>query len=73
MASPDSTHPRTLVDRTQMAHILGVVPRTVQRWQYERGLPVIKLGKYLRYDPERVLTWLHGHEQTTASRGSDTQ
>ena len=62
-----STVSRQLMNITELAGRLGV-PKS---WIYERTrcngperIPHLKMGKYLRFDPESEAfkKWLHGHE-----------
>ena len=49
--------------RDQIAHELGITTRTLQRWQNEEGLPVIRVGRLRRYSRENVAQWFLSHEQ----------
>jgi hypothetical protein len=51
------------ITRDQIAHLLGVTPRTVQRWQAEEGLPVTRVARSCLYCPQRVRVWLLALEQ----------
>ena len=49
--------------RDQIAHELGITTRTLQRWQNEEGLPVIRVGRLRRYSRENVAAWFLSREQ----------
>jgi excisionase family DNA binding protein len=49
--------------RDQIAHELGITTRTLQRWQNEEGLPVIRVGRICRYSRESVAAWFLSREQ----------
>ena len=59
------TDPKTasFATRDQIAHELGITPRTLQRWQNEEGLPVIKVGRFRRYSRASVAAWMISREQ----------
>jgi excisionase family DNA binding protein len=41
----------------EVAHFLGVSPRTVRDWVYKKIIPFRKAGKTLRFAPEEVEAW----------------
>lgn len=42
----------------QVADLVGVTPKTVQKWAERDGLPAIKIGRESRFRPEDVTAWL---------------
>jgi len=42
----------------EVARLLSVSPRTVRCWIAAEGLPSIRLGRLLRFDPGDVSRWL---------------
>jgi excisionase family DNA binding protein len=49
----------SLLTPAEVAEWLRVTPATLYRWRYERrGPAAIKMGKYLRFRPADVTTWL---------------
>ncbi|TXN72856.1 helix-turn-helix domain-containing protein [Methylobacterium sp. WL6] len=55
-----------LVDRTAAAELLGVSPRTLDRWHLLReGPPRILVGRQVRYRVSALEAWLLAHETTS--------
>ena len=53
---PTTTPP--LLDVTGLAERLGVTERFVRRLVAERRIPFLKLGKFVRFDPQAIEFWL---------------
>lgn len=47
-----------LLDIQGVAEVLGVSVRHVRRLVAERRIPYIKWGRYLRFDPVQLETWI---------------
>ena len=69
-------HPRTnlasteavlLVTTPEIAQRCSVSERTINNWVRERGFPVIRIGRAVRFDPVSVRGWLHRHESGEVS------
>lgn len=45
----------------ELADVLGTNERFVRRLVAERRLPFHKVGKYVRFDPRDIETWLSEH------------
>jgi predicted DNA-binding transcriptional regulator AlpA len=60
----DKKEKRKLINRKEVAEMLGVTTRTVQNWEKnERGLPVKKISpRCYRYDPDEVQRWASGSD-----------
>ena len=43
-----------LMDVNEAANMLGLKPATLYQWAYERRLPVVKLGRALRFRPSDI-------------------
>jgi predicted DNA-binding transcriptional regulator AlpA len=58
------TYPSSeFVDRSEAAALLGVSPRTLDRWHALRlGPPRVKYGRQVRYRLPAVMEWLLQHE-----------
>ncbi len=54
--SPDAL-PRLLTIE-QLADHLGSTPRHVRRLVAERRVPYLKVGRFVRFDPVEIATWL---------------
>lgn len=52
-----------LVDKQAMAQRLGCSASQVDHLR-KQGLPVVKVGMMVRFEPTRVLEWLRSHEGT---------
>lgn len=66
--SHSSGHIQRLLDVSEMAEILNV-PKS---WLYERtrrgqtAIPMVKLGKYVRFDPEAVINFFKTQEKSVS-------
>ena len=48
----------------QMAELLQVSPKSVSRWaSTDLSMPVLRIGRTVRFPKERVLKWLRSREQ----------
>lgn len=48
----------------QLAALLQVSPKSVSRWaSADRSMPVLRIGRTVRFPKERVLRWLRTREQ----------
>ena len=47
-----------LIDTEALAGRLGVTERFVRRLVDERRIPFLKIGKFIRFDPADVATWI---------------
>ena len=50
----------SLLDVEGLANWLGVDVVYVRRLVSERRIPFVKLGKYVRFDPDEVASWVDG-------------
>ena len=48
----------TLVDIATVADLLGVEIRFVRRLVFERRIPYVKVGRYVRFDVTAVARWV---------------
>jgi excisionase family DNA binding protein len=53
---------RPLLDTEAVATALCVTPRHIQRLVTERRIPHIKVGRFVRFDPDELKSWLDGHK-----------
>jgi excisionase family DNA binding protein len=44
-----------LITKEDLAEILGVKPKTVEKWVSQRVIPFVRINKTLRFDPEAVI------------------
>lgn len=52
-----------LLDRHEAARLLGISPRTLDRWHVLReGPPRIRYGRNVRYRGSAIEQWLQGRE-----------
>ena len=71
MTTPSRT--ARLLTTDDLAAMVGVKPRTVERWRAAgEGPPFMMFGRAIRYHPARVQAWMLAREQgtTSASRGT---
>ena len=59
--------PAALLNRRQVAEILGIKPQTLANWLSDgrHDLPVIRFGKTVRYKASDVSEFVESHAQTT--------
>lgn len=50
---------RILVNAGKLAEILSVELSTIRWWTFAHKIPVVRLGKYRRYNPEAVIEALN--------------
>lgn len=61
-ASAQSVAPE-FIRKPELARLLGVSPRTIDRWHAKRiGPPRVKIGKQVLYRHESVREWLMAQE-----------
>jgi excisionase family DNA binding protein len=51
-------HLRVLLDGAEVATVLRTTPRHVRRLVEERRIPFVKVGRFIRFDPDDVEAWL---------------
>ena len=54
-----------LIDIPTAAEHLGTSPRHIRRLVAERRIPYLKLGHYVRFDPDELEAWLDDHRVKT--------
>ena len=47
-----------LLSIDELAERLGVTQRHVRRLVAERRVPFLKVGRFIRFDPAKIATWL---------------
>jgi excisionase family DNA binding protein len=53
------SHPRRpLLDVAEVAAYLRDSPRHIRRLVAERRIPCVKVGRYVRFDPDEIDAWL---------------
>lgn len=50
-----------LVRMEDVAKALGVTERHVRRLVTERRIPFVRVGYFIRFDPEELARWVQGH------------
>jgi excisionase family DNA binding protein len=58
-AAVDDSLP-SLLDARGLADRLGITERHVRRLVAERRIPFVKVGRFVRFDPVAVASWLAG-------------
>jgi excisionase family DNA binding protein len=56
-----------------VAEWLGVEVVFVRRLVAERRIPFVKIGKFVRFDPAEVLTWIDGQRVKPVQRSSQVR
>ncbi len=67
MSAPTTTEAE-LLDDAAIARITGVTLRMAQRLIYERRVPVVKIGRYLRVRRSDLDAWLDANTQPAVTR-----
>jgi excisionase family DNA binding protein len=49
-----------LLDIDETARLLNTTPRFVRRLVQERRVPYLKVGRFIRFDPDEIDAWLDG-------------
>ncbi len=47
-----------LLTMNELAERLGVTPRHVRRLVADRRVPFLRVGRFIRFDPAQIVTWL---------------
>ena len=47
-----------LLTMDELAERLGVPPRHIRRLVAERRVPFLRVGRFIRFDPAKIATWL---------------
>ena len=58
-----------LLSMDQLAETLGVTRRHVRRLVDERRVPFLRVGRFIRFDPQQVATWLDSNRVPARVRG----
>ena len=67
MSAPTTTEAE-LLDDAAIARITGVTLRMAQLLIYERRVPVVKIGRYLRVRRSDLDAWLDANTQPAVTR-----
>ncbi|WP_339951185.1 helix-turn-helix domain-containing protein [uncultured Albimonas sp.] len=63
---------RRYLSPAELSRLLGVTPRTLNRWHEARiGPPRVKVGSMVLYDCEKLPEWLDCHECRPVERRTD--
>jgi excisionase family DNA binding protein len=66
---PDAEPLPHLLTIDQLAEHLGVTQRHIRRLVAERRIPFLKVGRFVRFDPSDVGTWLDVTRRRARSSG----
>ncbi len=58
-----------LLSIDELAERLGVTPRHVRRLVAERRVPLLRVGKFIRFDPAAIVEWLDAASQPGSTAG----
>jgi excisionase family DNA binding protein len=59
---------KRLLDIDQIVDRLNISKNTVYSWVYQKKIPYIKLGRNVRFDPEKIERWLKSKEVAEYAR-----
>ena len=62
----DLHDPRTLIAMTDVALRLGTSERHVRRLVAERRIPIVKVGRFVRFDAHEIEHWIDDHRVAPA-------
>ncbi len=63
-----TTNATRLLTQRQLAEMLGVTPRSLERWRETGdGPPFLRVGGLVRYTPADVSGWLETRRRTSTS------
>lgn len=63
-----------LLTQRQFAEMLGVTPRSLERWRETGdGPPFLRVGGLVRYAPADVSAWLETRRRTSTSAPADAE
>ena len=57
-----------LLTMDELAERLGVTPRHVRRLVAEKRVPYVKVGRFVRFDPAAIASWLDQSRVTVSPR-----
>jgi len=60
---PERLIDERLLTTREVADFLGVHEKTVRRWQRAGGLPCVRQGRWIRYQPVDVLRWISARKE----------
>lgn len=66
---PTIPEPVLLVTTPEIAKLCSVSERTINNWVRERGFPVTRIGRAVRFDPVSVRMWLRRHQSGAVTAG----
>lgn len=55
---------RHLWNKRELAQYLGLKIWTIDAWVCQRKIPFLKLGRVVRFDPDKIEKWLEEREVT---------
>lgn len=58
-----------LMTTDEVADLLSVKPATIRKWVHLQEIPVVRLGRAVRFDHETIAAWVK--EKTVASKKWD--
>jgi len=59
----------TYLTPAQVAQLLKVSPKTISRWALQdASMPVLRLGRVVRFPEQRLMVWLQQREQGLSGR-----
>ena len=59
-----------LLSTKEVADAIGIAPETVRFWRHAgRGPTVVRVGRYVRYRPEDVESWLDSQSTVSPANG----
>jgi len=67
IARPTSTGPAQLLDYQELSSWLNDSVRHLRRLVNERRIPYVKVGHFVRFDPEQIRLWLETNGRAPVS------
>lgn len=54
---------RLLIDATAAAELLSLAPRSLYQLAQERRIPCVRIGRRLRFEPDRLREWIRENRE----------
>jgi excisionase family DNA binding protein len=52
---------KQLLTVKQVSELINIAPLTIYKLTYERKIPFVKIGRIVRFDKDKILSWLNSN------------
>ncbi|MHB1680962.1 MAG: helix-turn-helix domain-containing protein [bacterium] len=56
---------KQLLTVKQVSELINIAPLTIYKLTYGRKIPFVKIGRIVRFDKDKILTWLNSNSYDT--------